>query len=250
MFIDLAMLEEELSSVTGVRAGSKSRDKKAECPTCSSQGSDPALAHHMYTALTPELYGDHLNGPVGRLYSAPISTMQLGDYQMGNVSVLVHRFGAAPETNGVFSMKNRLLGQLFGSSDDAATCSEARCNATFRPYPCSCWGGGSWHPLVPRPRQIHVVSRTPAYGLSGVVFNPHDAFVANCQQRGTGLVFANDEHSAVALPHLTGEKWGLVEDDLMMVQRCGSCNYGGGTLFQVHCCLSAVVLRGPHLLET
>ena len=55
MFIDLAMLEAELSSLNGVRAGQRSRDKKATCPTCSrgTVGGDPALAHHMYTALTP-----------------------------------------------------------------------------------------------------------------------------------------------------------------------------------------------------
>ena len=63
MFIDLAMLEAELASLNGVRAGQKSRDKKATCPTCGkSGGANPALAHHMYTALTPELYGDDLNG--------------------------------------------------------------------------------------------------------------------------------------------------------------------------------------------
>jgi hypothetical protein len=49
-----------------------------------------------------------------------------------------------------------------------------------------------------------------------------DMFVANTQQRGTGLVFANGDHSTVALPHLTGEKWGAVHQDIMMVQRCGT----------------------------
>jgi hypothetical protein len=62
MFIDLAMLEAELSSIEGVRAGQKSRDKKATCPTCSKKGCNPALAHHMYTALTPQLYGDDMDG--------------------------------------------------------------------------------------------------------------------------------------------------------------------------------------------
>ena len=58
--------------------------------------------------------------------------------------------------------------------------------------------------------------------------------MANCQQRGTGLTFANTDHSAVALPHLTGEKWGVLDNDAMLVQRCGSCNYGGPSLFQVY----------------
>jgi hypothetical protein len=87
--------------------------------------------------------------------------------------------------------------------------------------------------LVQQPKQIHVVSHTKDWALAGVEFSPNDKFVANTQQRGTGLVFANDDHSAVALPHLTGEKWGTVDQDLMMVQRCGSCNYGGPSLFQV-----------------
>lgn len=234
MFIDLAMLEAELASIAGVRAGQKSRDKKAQCPTCSSKGPNPALEHHMYTAQTPQLYGDDLNGPVASLYTAPISTQHLGGYQMGNVSILVHHFGVAPDTAGVYTMRNRALGQVPGTANDMETCSEERCAETFRPYPCACdGGGGNWTALVSPPRQVHVVSRTPEYSLAGVVFSPNDAFVANCQQRGTGLVFSNPEHSAVVLPHLTGEKWGLVEQDLMLVQRCGSCNYGGASLFQI-----------------
>jgi len=72
MFIDLAMLEAELASINGVRAGQKSRDKKGG--TCAAlrnsssgkfnasercapgkMGSNPAIAHHMYTATTPQL---------------------------------------------------------------------------------------------------------------------------------------------------------------------------------------------------
>ena len=205
MFIDLAMVEAELSSINGVRAGSKSRDKKATCPTCSkgTVAGNPALAHHMYTATTPQLYGDDVNGAVGRLYQAPIAMQQVGDYSMSNVSILIHAFGAAPATRGVFTMMNRMMGQIDPAG--MATCTEARCTETFRPYPCACAGGGSWHPLLPQPKQIHVVSRTPAYALAGVIFSPNDAFVANCQQRGTGLTFGNDVHAAVALPHLTGK---------------------------------------------
>ena len=182
MFIDLAMLEAELASLNGVRAGQKSRDKKATCSSCSKGGgADPALAHHMYTALSPQLYGEDLDGPVGRLYQAPISTAQIGSYEMCNVSVLIHRFGAAPDTGGVYTMTNRMLGQLAPGSE-VDTCSQERCAQTFRPYPCACAGGGSWHPLQPRPRQLHVVSRTPAYALAGVQFSPNDAFVYVCRR--------------------------------------------------------------------
>jgi len=231
MFIDLAMIEAELSSLRGVRAGQRSRDKKATCPTCSRKGCNPALEHHMYTAFSPQLYGEDMDGPVGRLYKAPISTQQIGSYKMSNVSILIHKLGAAPATGGVFTVRNRMMGQIDKSG--MQTCSKARCEETLRPYPCACAGGGSWHTLVPQPQQVHVISRTPAYSLAGVVFSPNDAFVANCQQRGTGLTFANEVHTAVVLPHLTGEKWGIIDQDVMIAQRCGSCNYGGSSLFHI-----------------
>eukprot|EP01045_Picozoa_sp_COSAG04_P052255 COSAG04_NODE_22171_length_360_cov_0.597701_1_plen_43_part_10 len=34
-------------------------------------------------------------------------------------------------------------------------------------------------------------------------------------------------HTAFGMPHLTGEKWSLVDEDIMIMQTCGSCNYGG-----------------------
>jgi len=125
-----------------------------------------------------------------------------------------------------------MMGQIDGS--DSQSCSKARCEETLRPYPCACTSGGTWHSLLTRPRQVHIISRTPAYSLAGVLFSPNDAFVANCQQRGTGLTFANEVHTAVVLPHLTGEKWGVVHEDVMFVQRCGSCNYGGSSMFQIY----------------
>ena len=248
MFIDLAMLEAELSSINGVRAGQKSRDKKGSTcamlknnsrgefnasETCAKMtgGPNPAIAHHMYTALTPQLFGDDMNSSLARLYQSPIVTQATGDYEMSNVSILIHRLGAAPDTNGVYTMRNRMMGQL---KPNPASCGQERCTQTFRPFPCACYGGGAAsHALLPQPKQIHVVSRTKEWALAGVEFSPNDAFIANSQQRGTGLVFANDAHSTVALPHLTGEKWGLVQEDLMFVQRCGSCNYGGPSLFQI-----------------
>eukprot|EP01052_Picozoa_sp_SAG31_P003699 SAG31_NODE_145_length_22612_cov_5.938169_18_plen_513_part_00 len=223
MFIDLAMVEAELASINGVRAGQKSRDKKGQ--TCAmlrnsssgkfnasercapgKMGSNPAIAHHMYTALTPQLYGDDMAGP-RQLYAAGIVTQQVGNYEMSNVSVLIHKLGAAPESNGIYTMRNRMMGQLKGCSDAQKTSgSPSRCTETFRPYPCA--GGcptsaGGYNELVQQPKQIHVVSHTKDWALAGVEFSPNDQFVANTQQRGTGLVFANDDHSTIALPHLT-----------------------------------------------
>ena len=156
---------------------------------------------------------------------------------MSNVSVLIHKLGAAPETNGVYTMKNRMMGQLQGCNDaQKQTASKSRCSETFRPYPCAgtCPSADAgFNQLLLRPKQIHVVSHTKDWALAGVEFSPNDMFVANTQQRGTGLVFANADHSTVALPHLTGEKWGTIDQDVMIVQRCGSCNYGGPPVFQV-----------------
>ena len=156
MFIDLAMMEAELSSIAGVRAGQKSRDKKATCPTCPHKGCNPALAHHMYTALTPQLYGDDMYGPVARMYAATISTQAIGDYRMSNVSILIHKLGVAPDTQGVYTMRNRMMGQVDGHN--VQSCSPARCNETLRPYPCACEGGGAWHTLFPHSRQVHVIT--------------------------------------------------------------------------------------------
>merc|ERR1711943_130912 len=100
---------------------------------------------------------------------------------MSNVSVLIHKFGAAPEMKGVFTVRNRMMGQISGS--DVQSCSKERCDETFRPYPCACAGGGSWHTLLQRSRQVHIVSHTRAYALAGVMFSPNDVFVANSQQR-------------------------------------------------------------------
>jgi hypothetical protein len=54
---------------------------------------------------------------VGRLYQAQISILQIGEYEMGNVSILLHRYGAAPDTGGVFTMQNRMMGQVDGAGE-------------------------------------------------------------------------------------------------------------------------------------
>lgn len=232
MFLDLAFLEAELASIGGVRAGQKSRDKKAECPTCSKHGSNPNIEHHMYTALTPQLYGDDM-AYAASIYTAPISTQQLGVYQMSNVSVLIHRLGAAPETGGAYTMRNRMMGMT--KTSFVTSCDPSRCAETYRPVPCACVGlPGVSTPLLTRSRQVHIVSKTKNYAIAGVSFSPNDAFVANSQQRGTGVVFGNRDHSVVALPHLTGEKWAVIDRDVMIGQRCGSCNYGGPSMFQIY----------------
>ena len=48
------------------------------------------------------------------------------------------------------------------------------------------------------------------------------------------VCLADENHTAFGFPHLTGEKYSLVDEDIMIMQRCGSCNYGGDSL--VHMC--------------
>ena len=74
-------------------------------------------------------------------------------------------------------------------------------------------------------QQVHVVSKRKEYALGGVSFSPNDAFSPNTQQRRTGLIVSNAAHSSIGLPHLTGEKWQLVSGDVMISQKCASCNW-------------------------
>jgi hypothetical protein len=69
-----------------------------------------------------------------------------------------------------------------------------------------------------------------------------DFFSPNSQQRWTGLVFGNPEHTAVGLPHLTGEKWSIVDEDIMISQKCASCNYGGDSMIDIYNLTSAAAL--------
>ena len=69
-----------------------------------------------------------------------------------------------------------------------------------------------------------------------------DFFSPNSQQRWTGLGFGNPEHTAVGLPHLTGEKWSIVDEDIMISQKCASCNYGGDSMIDIYNLTSAAAL--------
>jgi len=51
--------------------------------------------------------------------------------------------------------------------------------------------------------------------------------------RWTGLIFANQQSTLLGLPHGSGDKWALIERDVMIVQNCGSCNYKGLPLLSV-----------------
>lgn len=87
--------------------------------------------------------------------------------------------------------------------------------------------------MLPESDQLHSIWHTPSYTLGGVEFSPNDAFSPNSQQRWTGLIFGNVRHTAIGLPHLTGEKWAIVDEDIMIAQKCASCNYGGNTSIEI-----------------
>ena len=55
--------------------------------------------------------------------------------------------------------------------------------------------------------QVHTIWHTPSYALGGVEFSPNDFFSPNSQQRWTGLIFADVNHTALGLPHLTGQSF-------------------------------------------
>ena len=110
---------------------------------------------------------------------------------------------------------------------------------TLRPPGCVCTkgsdsGDGSFYSMLPTSNQLHSVWHTPSYALGGVEFSPNDYFSPNSQQRWSGLIFGNVEHTAIGLPHLTGEKWAVVGKDIMIAQKCSTCNYGGNTSVELY----------------
>ena len=124
-------------------------------------------------------------------------------------------------------MRNRMIGQV--DQSDTIACSDERCAETLRPSGCICTKGAddgtsAHYTMLAKSDQLHSIWHTPSYALGGVEFSPNDFFSPNSQQRWTGLVFGNVEHTAIGLPHLTGEKWQLVDEDVMISQKCADCN--------------------------
>ena len=63
------------------------------------------------------------------------------------------------------------------------------------------------HDSFPSPVQVHTIWHTRSYALGGVEFSPNDFFSPNSQQRWTGLIMNDVNHTALGLPHLTGESF-------------------------------------------
>ena len=142
-------------------------------------------------------------------------------YRMSNVSILMHELGKAPATGGRYTIRNRLIGQL------AAASTEEEEHGV----------GGPLYVVkyAEKSDQVHHVSATKSYLLGGDIFSPNDHFSPNTMDRWTGLVFGNPTHTVVGLPgDGPGDKWFLIDDDVMIAQKCagGGC-YGGNPLVSV-----------------
>ena len=234
MLVDIAMVEAEQGSQNGFRVGQKSRAKR--------DTSREALPFTMYVNLSPQFYGKNLSEapqPFDRIIN-----QEAGSYEMSNVSILMHLFGAAPDTGGVYTVKNRMVGEQdaehFGfcpPKSSSALLQEKFCNDTGRTSPCQC--AHNTQGIIAQPpyndpvpfransRQVSYIHFTPSFSMSGVLFSPNHFFAGGSQQRWTGLVFSNANSTTLGLRHLTGEKWALVDQGVMIAQKCASCNYGG-----------------------
>lgn len=242
MYIDVAMVEAEQSSIAGVRAGSKSRAKKGGF------GHSEGITHSFYVSVAPQLYGDNLrHWPANNTLLPPSNRIienEAGYYVGSNVSILMHLLGKKEP----YMMRNRMIGQV--DQSNTTTCSDTRCAETLRPTGCVCTKGAddgtsAHYTMMAKSDQLHSLWHTSSYALGGVEFSPNDFFSPNSQQRWTGLIFANVEHTAIGLPHLTGEKWQLVDPDVMISQKCASCNYGGDSVLDIFNLTSRNALTQP-----
>lgn len=167
-----------------------------------------------------------------------------GYYEAPGIAILIKVLGASPPTNGVYTVRDRMLGEI--ALKDLLQCSPARCAATLRPSPCWCAGGNdlgnvtnssgkyNFTALLENSSQVHVLHKSPEYAMGAVSFSPNAAFSPGSQQRWVGLIFSNMVHTSIGLPHLTGEKWSVVGDGVMMAAKCASCNYGGNSTAAIY----------------
>ena len=177
------------------------------------------------------MYGEAItNSPNNSAsWRGQMGEMTAGMVTASNVSVLMHLLGKSPESNGEYLMQNRIIGEV--NSTQVTTCSPARCKGTLRPTGCICTkgaeagkGSNGAYLMEPKSDQVHTIWMTSSYGMGAVVFSPNDYFSPNSQQRWVGLIFSDFNHTALGMPHLTGEKWGIVDEDIMLLQRCGTCS--------------------------
>ena len=125
MFVDLAVVEAEQASIRGVRGGIKARSKK------DGAGHHDGLNHSMIGRMGYSLYGLDTAQP-GGAGRTPWVNLDTNSYVTSNVSILMRELGKAPSTNGTYTTRNRLIGQVAkparggGSSGVAAASAKAQ----------------------------------------------------------------------------------------------------------------------------
>eukprot|EP01048_Picozoa_sp_COSAG05_P020089 COSAG05_NODE_3325_length_2149_cov_1.597073_1_plen_693_part_10 len=221
MFVDLAIVEAEQTSIRGVRGGVKARSKK------DGAGHHDGLNHSMIGRMGYSLFGLDTDEP-GGAGRTPWVNLDTNSYLTSNVSILMRELGKAPSTNGTYTMRNRLIGQVakpaMGDDDSGAGSSSGVALSTRAQYVTQ---------YLNRSDQINTISATRAYSLGGVEFSPADAFSPNTMNRWTGLIFNNRETTLLGLPHTHGDKWAVIDGDVMIAQNCGSCSYQGMPLVSI-----------------
>ena len=219
MMIELAVVEAEQASIGGQRGGVKCRSKKDDL------GHHNGLNHSMISSLGPDLFGE--NGSSALFIN--LATQRNGGSAAGNVSILMHELGNAPESDGVYISRTRMIGQIGSTEantplhDTAQARNDEGYVVTYRNVSDA----------------VHTISATKSYVLGGVEFDPRNRFSPNEQDRWTGLIFSNKVTPPAAgptvlgLPHGTGDKWCVVGSNVMIAQGCPGCGYSGSPVLSI-----------------
>ena len=98
---------------------------------------------------------------------------------------------------------------------------------------------------------VHNYYATSTFGLGSIYFNPvrNATFGAPPQESMVELVFANEAHSTVGLPHTTGPKWAAQEGGALVAAQCSGslgcmARYAGDFATEVYNVSSVHVVGG------
>lgn len=131
-------------------------------------------------------------------FASAVIEMQSSTYNMSATVVMLRARTAAQKAAGAeFTLQNRLLGE-----------------------------GNVTHPsagLSLNSSIVHHFYRTASYGLGSLFFNPtkdNATFGAPPQESMVELVFANEDHSTVGIPHSSGPKLAAQEGGALIAAQC------------------------------
>jgi hypothetical protein len=218
MFIDLAFIEGDSLQVGGFRAGAKMRAKKDGGDYPCGNTTSPIVAYQAGMgrcagdAMKPVLLGTG-GPPVWKYadgqgvdtppvwwphFASAVIEMQTSAYNMSATVVMLRaRTTAQKAARAEFTLQNRLLGE------------------TNQTHPSA---GLSLNSSI-----VHHFYRTASFGLGSIFFNPakqNATFGAPPQESMVELVFANEDHSAVGIPHASGPKWSAQEGGALITAQC------------------------------